>query len=174
MRRLTQTILSAIAILAVTALLTACGNGEVRVIVVTATPSMSSETGAPAAKETGAEAIAMPASETTSVSSPQPTAQLPTPGVRSSGTPDTDQENQAKRDLAVIRRYVEEEQDAAALTNVMITCSANAGIALEDRIKIGGTAEDQLSELILAGVLDNYDVLECTADEIVKEAGYGN
>ena len=174
MRRLTQTILSAIAILAVTALLTACGNGEVRVMVVTATPGMSSETGSPVAGETGAEPTAIPTPESTSVANPQPTTHPPTPGVRPLATPNTDQDDQAERDRAVIRRYVEEEQDAAALTNVMITCSASAGISLEDRIKTGGTAEDQLSELILAGVLDNYDVLECTADEIVKEAGDGN
>ena len=158
-----------IAALAVTALLTACGDGDVRVVVVTATPGLSSETGSSEAK-----AIAMPTQETTSASNPQPTTRPPTPGIRPSATPKVDQERQAERDRAVISRYVEEERDAAALTNVMITCSANVGILLEDRIKTGGTAEDQLSELILAGVLDNYDVLECTADEIVKEAGDGN
>ena len=167
-------ILLAIAVLTVTTLLTACGDGEVRVIVVTATPGLSSETGSPAVKETGAEATAMPTPESTSASNPQPTTHPPTPGVRPLATPNTDQDDQAERDRAVIRRYVEEEQAAAVLTNVMITCSASAGISLEDRIKTGGTAEDQLSELILAGVLDNYDVLECTADEIVKEAGDGN
>ena len=167
-------ILLAIGALTVTGLLTACGDGEVRVIVVTATPGMSSETGATARSETGAEATVMPTPESSSASNPQPTSQPTTPGVRPLATPNSDQENQAERDLAVISRYVEEEQDAAALMDVMITCSAGAGISLEDRIKAGGTAEDQLSELILAGVLDNYDVLECTAGEIVKEAGDGN
>ena len=88
-------------------------------------------------------------------------------------TPDVENEVQAELSRALIKRYVEEEQDAARLTNVMTTCAASAGIALTDRIKTGGRAEDQMSELILAGVLDNYDVLECTANEIAKEVEDG-
>ena len=56
----------------------------------------------------------------------------------------------------------------------MIDCATSVGISLTDRIKEGGRAEDQLSELILAGVLDDYDVLQCTADEITQEVGDGS
>ena len=57
--------LLAIAALAVVALLTACGDGEVKVIVVTATPGPSSETGSLDAMETGAETTAMSTPEAT-------------------------------------------------------------------------------------------------------------
>lgn len=167
-----------IAVLGVMALLTACGEVEKSEVVVTGTPEPATEMTpsvipkpTPTADAgTELEATAVPASVSTSV----PQLELTAEPTTSKATPDVDHEAQAERNRAVIKRYVEEEQDAATLTNVMITCAASAGITLTDRIKTGGRAEDQLAELILAGVLDNYDVLECTADEIVEKVEDGN
>ncbi len=163
----------------VIASLLVCGDGEVREIVVTATPEPPSETASPGEVATEAKATVVPASGSASALTPQPTSQ-PTPQPTTSAatpvptqTPNVENEVQAELNMALIKRYVKEEQDAARLTNVMTTCAASAGIALTNRIKTGGKAEDQMSELILAGVLDNYDVLECTANEIAKEVEDG-
>ena len=162
-----------LAAVVVTGLLMACGDTEVREIVVTATPDPSSKMESSAKVLTDTTATATTPSASTSVPTPklttQPTTSTPVP----TPTPDAEHESQMERSRAAIKRYVEEEQDAATLTNVLITCAENAGIALTNRIKSGGRAEDQLSELILTGVLDNYDVLECTAAEIAKEVDDG-
>ena len=158
--------------LVVATLLTACGDSEVREIVVTATPEPSVDTASSGEVVSGARATGTPAPA--SVPIPQPTTQTTTSVATPSTKPDAGHETQAERNRTVIQRYVEDEQDAATLTNVIITCAASAGIALKDHIKTGGRAEDQMSELILAGVLDNYEVLECTADEIVKEVDDGS
>ena len=169
--------------MAAMASLVVCGDGEVREIVVTATPETPSETASPGEVATEAKATVVPESGSASALTPQPTPQATRQPTRQPSTsaatpvptqtPDVKNEVQAELNRALIKRYVEEEQDAARLTNVMTTCAASAGIALTDRIKTGGRAEDQMSELILAGVLDNYDVLECTANEIAKEVEDG-
>ena len=165
----------AIALMGMMASLVACGDGEVREIVVTATPEPPSKTASPGEVATEAKATVVPASGSASALTPQPTPQPTTSAATPvpTQTPDVENEVQAELNRALIKRYVEEEQDAARLTDVMATCAANAGIALTDRIKTGGRAEAQMSELILAGVLDNYDVLECTANEIAKEVEDG-
>ena len=166
--------LLAIALMAAMASLV-CGDGEVREIVVTATPEPPSETASPGEVATEAKTTVVPAPGSASALTPRPTPQPTTSAATPVPTqsPDVENEVQAELNRALIKRYVEEEQDAARLTNVMTTCAASAGIALTDRIKTGGRAEDQMSELILAGVLDNYDVLECTANEIAKEVEDG-
>ena len=160
--------LQAIALMAAMASLVVCGDGEVREIVVTATPETPSETASPGEVATEAKTTVVPAPVSASAPTPQPIPQPTTSAATPvpTQTPNVENEVQAELSRALIKRYVEEEQDAARLTNVMTTCAASAGIALTDRIKTGGRAEDQMSELILAGVLDNYDVLECTATEI--------
>ena len=162
----------ALGALVVTALLIACGGREVIEIVVTATPEPSVGTASSGEVVNGTQVTVTPASA--SVPTSEPTTPPTTSEATPRPTPEPGNEAQAERNRAVIQRYVEDEQDAATLTNVIITCAASAGIALKDHIKTGGRAEDQMSELILAGVLDNYDVLECTADEIVKEVDDGS
>ena len=92
----------------------------------------------------------------------------PTAEATEVGTSNDDEERQvvADRNRAIVNRYVDEEQNAAELVEVMIVCAANADIAITDRIKEGGQAIDQMLELLETGVLDNYDVLECTASKI--------
>ena len=158
------------ALIVVTALLISCGGREVIEIVVTATPKPSVGMASSDKEVTD--------TRTTATASSVPTLQPTTPPTTSEATsrpaPEAGNEVQAERNMAAIKRYAEEERDAATLTSVMIDCAASVGISLTDRIKAGGRAEDQMSELILAGVLDNYDVLQCMADEIAQEVGDGS
>ena len=157
----------ALGALVVTALLIACGGREVIEIVVTATPepSVGMASSDKAVTDTPASA---------SVPTLQPTTPPTTSEATPRPTPEAGDQVQAERNRAAIKRYAEEEHDAATLTNVIIDCAASVGISFTDRIKAGGRAEDQMSELILAGVLDDYDVLQCTADEITQEVGDGS
>ncbi len=158
--------------LVVTAFLIACGGGEVIEIVVTATPEPS--VGTASSDKTTTDTRTTDTPVPASVPTMSPTTPLTTPEAASTLTPDTGNELQAERNRAVINRYAEEEHDAATLTNVIIDCASSVGKSLTDRIKAGGRAEDQMSELILTGVLDNYDVLQCAADKIKQEVEDGS